>query len=145
MNANIVSKLSGFAATLAFALAPIAVQAQDQAPAEDAAAPTDPLNLPQQLTMLTNPDPNVRKATAVVNGHVITGTDLDHRVALLVDANRGAIDDAEMQRVRAQVLRNLIDETLQIQAAQAEEIAVSQDEINQTYARVAAQNNRRVE
>lgn len=145
MNANIVSKLSGFAATLALAGAPIAAQAQDQAPAEDAAAPTDPLNLPQQLVMLTNPDPNVRKATAVVNGHVITGTDLDHRVALLVDANRGAIDAEEMQRVRAQVLRNLIDETLQIQAAEAEEITIAKAEIDQTYARVAAQNNQRVE
>ncbi len=147
MNANIVSKLSGFAATMALAVAPIAAQAQDQAPAEDADAATsiDPLNLPQQLNMLTNPDPNVRKATAVVNGHVITGTDLDQRVALLVDANRGAIDAEEMQRVRAQVLRNLIDETLQIQAATAEEIVIDQAEIDQTFARVAAQNNRQAE
>lgn len=144
MNANIVSKLSGFAATLALAVAPIAAQAQETQENADAAAATavDPLNLPGQLTMLTNPNPNVRKATAVVNGHVITGTDLDHRVALLLDANRGAIDAEEMQRVRAQVLRNLIDETLQIQAAEAEEIAISQDEVNQTYARVSAQNNR---
>ena len=90
-------------------------------------------------------DPNVRKATAVVNGHVITGTDLDQRVALLVNANEREISAEEMERVRAQVLRNLIDETLQIQAAEAAEIAITDAEVEQTFARVAAQNNQRVE
>ena len=45
-----------------------------------------------------------------------------------------------MTRVRMQVLRNLIDETLQIQAAIAQELDISQAEVDQTYARVAAQN-----
>lgn len=155
MNATVLTKIPGLAAALALAAAPIALQAQDaaaseeEAAAEAAQAEADAqaqasLNLPQELTMLTNPDPNVRKATAVVNGHVITGTDLDHRVALLVDASQTEISAEEMQRVRAQVLRNLIDETLQIQAAEAEEIVVTPEEVNQSYARVASQNNRPV-
>ena len=139
MNAQLVSKFAGMAAAIGI------LASAPGAGAQSAVGAQDPLNLPGELTMLTNPDPNVRKATAVVNGHVITGTDLDHRVALLVDASQGEISPEEMQRVRSQVLRNLIDETLQIQAAEAEDITISQAEIDQTYTRLAAQNNRQLE
>lgn len=98
------------------------------------------LAIPENVTLLGQNNPNVRTATAVVNGQVITGTDVDQRLALIVAANQQEIPEAELQRLRMQVLRNLIDETLQIQAAQAEEIEVAQAEIDQTYARVAAQN-----
>lgn len=142
VNAKMLAKLCGSAATIAagFALTatPVSVQAQ-------AAVSGNSLDLPENFEMLTNPDPNVRKATAVVNGHVITGTDLDQRVALLVDASQSEVGPEEMQRVRSQVLRNLIDETLQIQAAEAEDITISQAEIDQTYTRLAAQNNRQME
>ncbi|SFP24859.1 peptidyl-prolyl cis-trans isomerase SurA [Qipengyuania nanhaisediminis] len=142
MNATKLSKLCGSAAavvaTLALAVTPASVGAQASVTANN-------LDLPENLTMLTNPDPNVRRATAVVNGHVITGTDLDQRVALLVEANNSDLASDEMRRVREQVLRNLIDETLQIQAAEAEDIQISNAEVDQTYARIAAQNNRRLE
>ena len=142
MNANLLAKYRGSAAMLAATFAMVANPAILQAQATITA---NNLDLPQQITMLDNPDPNVRKATAVVNGHVITGTDLDQRVALLVDASRQEISPDEMQRVRAQVLRNLIDETLQIQAAEAEDIKIDQAEIDQTYNRLAAQNDRPLE
>ncbi|MBS1239808.1 MAG: peptidylprolyl isomerase [Proteobacteria bacterium] len=101
---------------------------------------TDPFNLPASITMLGE-DPNVRKATAVVNGFVITGTDIDHRVALVLDANdNAAVSPEELQRLRLQVLRNLIDETLQVQEAKALEIEVTKDEVNQAYERVSTQN-----
>ena len=139
MNANIVSKLVGATAALGLVLSAQGATAQGPVQQENT------LDLPDRPILLTAPDPNVRRATAVVNGHVITGTDLDQRVALLVNANEREITPEEMQRVRAQVLRNLIDETLQIQAAEAEEIVISDAEVNQTFARVAAQNNQRVE
>ena len=142
MNATKLAKLSGSAAalvaTLALAITPASVGAQ-------ASVTANTLDLPDELTMLTNPDPNVRRATAVVNGHVITGTDLDQRVALLVEASQSDLASEEVRRVREQVLRNLIDETLQIQAAEAEDIQISSAEVDQTYARIAAQNNRRLE
>merc|ERR1711969_106644 len=119
---------------MGLATAPIAGQAQD------AMAQGDLLGLPSDLSMLTNSDPNKRVATAVVNGFVITQTDIDQRVALLLAANERPVSEQEMIRVRMQVLRNLIDETLQIQAALSQEIEVSQAEVDQTYARVAAQN-----
>src|SRR3546814_14904028 len=45
--------------------------------------------------------------------------------------------DLEKERLRLQVLRNLIDETLQIQEAKANDIVVDRAEIDQSYARVA--------
>ncbi|WP_432201996.1 peptidylprolyl isomerase [Erythrobacter sp. W53] len=109
---------------------------------QQATAPSaaNPLGLPDTVTLLGQADPNVRKATAVVNGQVITGTDVAQRVALLTNASGGELPEAELQRVRMQVLRNLIDETLQIQEAKAQEIEVPQAEVNNTYARVASQN-----
>ena len=70
--------------------------------------------------MFGNALPSVIKATAIVNGEVITQTDIDQRLALLAIANGGTIPADEVERLRQQVLRNLIDETLQIQAAKAE-------------------------
>ena len=134
MKAHLFSNLIGLASALGLAATPLAVQAQASQAVENT------LQLPEQVTMLTNPDPNIRRATAVVNGQVITGTDLEQRLALLTAANEQDLSGQELQQVRGQVLRNLIDETLQIQAAQASDIAISQAEIDQTYARVAAQN-----
>mgnify|MGYP001359010073 FL=1 len=131
----------GLTAAVGLALGAPGLHAQ----ADGQAVEANPLGLPDQPTLLANPNPNVRRATAVVNGHVITGTDLDQRVALLVNANDTELPPEEMERVRSQVLRNLIDETLQIQAAEAEDIVISDAEVDQTFARVAAQNNQRVE
>lgn len=102
------------------------------------AAPPSPtgLDIPSNPRFLAD-DPNLRKATAIVNGAVITGTDVDHRLALIVLASGGQIPESERQRLRDQVLRNLVDETLQIQAAEAEEIKVEPEEIDQFFARYA--------
>ena len=134
MTATTISKLLSLIAAAGLAAAPVAAQVQ-QTPSEG-----EQLGLPSDLGMLGKSDPNVRTATAVVNGFVITETDVNQRVALLLAANQGEISEAELARVRMQVLRNLIDETLQIQAAAAQEISVTQDEVDQTYNRVAAQN-----
>lgn len=96
--------------------------------------------IPDNIKIFGNDNPNERRATAVVNGDVITGTDVDQRVALIIAANEGKIEDEEMKRLRLQVLRNLIDETLQIQEAKAAEIDISQAEVDQSYNRVASQN-----
>lgn len=95
------------------------------------------LNIPDDVTLFGKADPNVRKATAVVNGEIVTGTDVDQRLALIITANGGQVGDEEKERLRLQVLRNLIDETLQIQEAKANDIVIGQAEIDQSYARVA--------
>ena len=81
--------------------------------------------------------PSVVKATAIVNGDVVTQTDVDQRLALLEIANGGKIPAEELDRLRQQVLRNLIDETLQIQAAKTEKITIKTSDIDKTVTRVA--------
>ena len=106
----------------------------------DASLPQTGLDIPDELTIFGNNDPNVRRATAIVNGDIITGTDVSQRLALIVAANGGDVSEEERQRLRLQVLRNLIDETLQIQEAEANEITISEEEVDATFRQVAQQN-----
>lgn len=108
--------------------------AQDQAPEVNSTAT---LKLPENPQLFGSPLPSVVKATAIVNGEVITQTDIDQRLALLAIANNTPIPADEVDRLRQQVLSNLIDETLQIQAAKAEEIEITDADIDKTVARVA--------
>lgn len=106
----------------------------------DEAAPAAQLNIPDGQQLFGKNDPNLRRATAQVNGEIITGTDIDHRLALIVAANNNKLPPEELARFRAQILTNLIDETLQIQEAAANEIEVKDEEVNQYFDRVAQQN-----
>lgn len=105
---------------------------------DDEVVAAQQLNLPKDVTVFGKSDPNVRKATAIVNGRIITGTDVDQRLALILAANGGKVSPEERERLRVQVLRNLIDETLQIQEAAAHDIKIDKSEIDQSYERVAA-------
>ena len=105
----------------------------------DNSVPAVGLDIPQNLTIFGKIDPNVRKPTAIVNETVITGTDVDQRVNLIIAANQLKLSQEEHDRLRLQVLRSLIDETLQIQQAKSNEITITADEINQSYARVSQQ------
>lgn len=128
-------KLSIAGSLVAIALAGVA--AAQTVPEQDRTVPDTGLNLPDNLTFFAKQDPNVRKATAIVNGELITGTDVDQRLALVIAANRQQIAPEERDRLRLQVLRNLIDETLQIQEAKANEITIEPREIDSSFARVA--------
>jgi len=99
-----------------------------------------PLNIPANPTMFGKNDPNLRRATAIINGEIVTGTDVEQRLALIVSANQGKIDAEEKERLRMQVLRNLIDETLQIQEAKAADVPADDAQVEATYERVATQN-----
>ncbi|OJY63658.1 MAG: peptidylprolyl isomerase [Sphingobium sp. 66-54] len=116
------------------------VQGATAQPAQDDAvsAPSSALDIPESVTLFGKRDPNVRRATALVNGEVITETDVEQRLALVVLANGGKVSDEERDRLRLQVLRNLIDETLQIQEAAAKDIKIAPQELNENYARVAS-------
>jgi peptidyl-prolyl cis-trans isomerase SurA len=117
------------------ASAAAAQQDSGQPPAPNSAAN---LRLPQNPQLFGNAMPSVVKATAIVNGDVITQTDVDQRLALLAIANGNQqIPAEELDRLRQQVLRNLIDETLQIQAAKNEKIEIKKSDVDRTLARVA--------
>ena len=119
----------------ATALTPLIAQT-----ASDAITPESNLDIPEGQQLFGKNDPNVRRATAQVNGEIITGTDIDHRLALIVAANDNKLPPEEIARFRAQILTNLIDETLQIQEAAANEIEVTEAEVNQYFGRIAQQN-----
>jgi peptidyl-prolyl cis-trans isomerase SurA len=98
---------------------------------------TGGLDIPANLQIFGKVDPNVRKATAIVNGAVITGTDVDQRVSLIAVANGATLTAEERERLKVQVLRQLIDETLQIQEARTNDITVTPEEITRSFAGVA--------
>ncbi len=109
---------------------------------DDDTQPEVRLNLPSDPTIFAS-NPNVRRATAKINGTIITGTDIDQRLALIVYSNKTELPASELERFRAQVLANLIDETLQIQEAEAQEIAVKDKDVDDYFARIAQQNYKR--
>jgi peptidyl-prolyl cis-trans isomerase SurA len=127
----------GFA-PIACMLMPAPVLAQQGQDEDEVGGTAGALELPKSITMFGKADPNIRKATAIVNGEVITDTDIQHRLALVLLANGGKASDEEKERLRLQVLRNLIDETLQIQEAATKDIRVDRAELNENFARVAA-------
>ncbi|OYW16456.1 MAG: peptidylprolyl isomerase [Novosphingobium sp. 12-64-8] len=131
-------RTSIIAGMVATAVAPLAVTAA-HAQAGISEANAD-LNLPANPKIFGKNDPNLRRATAVVNGEIVTGTDVEQRLALIVNANGGKISAEEKERLRQQVLRNLIDETLQIQEAKAADIDIADEEVAETFNRVAQQN-----
>lgn len=133
-------KRLSFAAVLisATALTPLNAQSTPGSEGNDAN-----LIAPDGQQLFGKNDPNVRRATAQVNGEIITGTDMDHRLALIVAANENKLPPEELARFRAQILTNLIDETLQIQEAAANKIEVTDAEVDQYFDRVAQQNFKR--
>jgi peptidyl-prolyl cis-trans isomerase SurA len=106
---------------------------------------TSALKLPENPQLFGSAMPSVIKASAIVNGEIITQTDIDQRLALLAIANGGQIPADELDRLRQQVLRNLIDETLQIQAAKQAEITIKPADIDRTLDRVASNTKQSVQ
>ena len=114
--------------------------AQQAAPTNSAAS----LRLPENPQLFGTSMPSVVKATAIVNGEVITQTDIDQRLALFAIANGGEIPAEEVGPLRQQILSNLIDEVLQIQDAKKSEIVIKPVDIDRALERVAQQNKKSV-
>jgi peptidyl-prolyl cis-trans isomerase SurA len=127
-------------AWLSAAAAAIATTAIAQTPApqpQQPAANSAQSLLPENAEVFGTAMPSVIKATAIVNGEVITQTDVDQRLALIALSQDVAIPADEVQRLRERILRNLIDEALQIQAAKQEKIEIKKSDVDRTIERVA--------
>lgn len=118
--------------------AAIAAQTAGDTPPSSAAN----LDLPKEVQLLGKPDPNVRKPTALVNGYVITRTDVDQRFALFVALNQLKLTAEEQDRLRLQVLRLLTDETIQIQEAKANDITIPADQVDRSFASISSRYQR---
>jgi peptidyl-prolyl cis-trans isomerase SurA len=141
----VAAAIHSFPTRALYACAAIAVSIGTAAAAQNAGqtGPANKQGSASALRLPSNPQlfgtamPSVVKATAIVNGEVITQTDVDQRLALLAISSGGKLPTDQIDQLRQQVLRNLIDETLQIQAAKAAEIEVTDKDIDRTLQRVA--------
>ncbi len=105
----------------------------------DSDVPTTSLNIPGNVQVYGDAKSNVYRPSATVNGEIITATDIEQRMALIRIANSdAALPPEELQRLRAQVFSNLIDEKLQIQEAKAADITIDENVVNDQFARLAA-------
>ena len=85
----------------------------------------------------------MRKAVAIVNGDVLTDTDVEQRLQLsLVALGERKLGTEEVQRLRTQILSNLVDESLQMQAAKADDLKVDDAAVDGRYASFAQQFGR---
>ncbi len=80
------------------------------------------------------------RIAAVVNDQAVSVSDVEARLKLML-LNAGLPDNAEVrQRLQSQVLRQLVDEQLQMQEAKRVGATASTDEVNQAIDRIAQQN-----
>lgn len=87
--------------------------------------------------------PGMRTAVAVVNGEVLTNTDVDQRLNLqLVAIGERKLKPEELGQLRKQILSNLVDESLQVQAAKADDLKVEDAAVEGRYASFAQQFGR---
>ncbi len=106
----------------------------------DDEVPDVALKLPNNLQLYGDRRANVYRPSATVNGEIITATDIEQRMALIRIANRNiTLSPEEDQRLRQQLFNNLVDEKLQIQEAVANKIDIEEAQIDQQFARFAAQ------
>lgn len=105
--------------------------------AQEAPSRSDGVAGNPDLTVFGRQDPRIRKAAAIVNGSVITDLDVDERLSLVVAASGGRIQPEERLRLRLQVLRNLIDERLQILEAKEHDVVIDDPQVDEAYNRVA--------
>jgi peptidyl-prolyl cis-trans isomerase SurA len=129
---------TGALCVLAVATSAVAQQTSSPPAQPEPVNSSKSLKLPENAEVFGTTMPSVIKATAIVNGEVITQTDVDQRLALLQIAQGTPIPAEEVDRLRQQILRNLIDETLEVQAAKTEKIEVKPSDIDRTVQRVAS-------
>ena len=129
-----ISTMFGLIAAAAVGSVPVSAQT-----VADSETPATNLAIPGNVQLYGDGKPNVYRPSAIVNGEVITATDIEQRMALIRIANNDtALPPEELQRLRQQVFSNLIDEKLQIQEARAAKIDIDENVINEQFARLAA-------
>ncbi len=78
---------------------------------------------------------------AIVNDEVISLYDVDQRVTLTIATSGITRTPEATERIRAQVLRSLIDEKLQLQEAERVEIKIDEKEIDKNIEQLAQEND----
>lgn len=117
--------------------AAIAQAAPDAAPAVPAA--NAPTSAPVQDIQ------NRVGIAAVVNEDVITFSDINARVVLMLLGTPGAPPPEVRREIEARTLSKLIDEKLEMQEAKSLDIIVTDDQVQEGFTQIAQQNNMAVD
>ena len=102
-----------------------------------AAALIAPAGAPQRAAA----QENVLRIAAVVNDDVISVFDLQNRLGLVALSSGLQLDRETQQRLLPQVMRSMIDEKLQLQAAEEAGVRVTDREIEEAMEDLAGRNN----
>jgi peptidyl-prolyl cis-trans isomerase SurA len=86
-------------------------------------------------------DTGVLRIAAVVNEDVISAYDLDQRVKMVMVTGRVPDTPENRRRLTVQVLRNMIDEQLQLQEAKRLNIRITKEEVDKLLVKLNAQND----
>ena len=78
---------------------------------------------------------------AVVNNDIVSSHDLRQRVLFLLATTGAERDEASIARLQQQALRSLVNERLQLQESNRYEQTISDEQINQSVARLISRNN----
>lgn len=96
------------------------------------------------IVLLTGTNSNaqmVQRIAAIVNDSVISGYDLEQRLGLVFATSGVPRTSENLERIRPQVLRALVDERLQIQEALEKNIEVNDEDIDRAIERLGARSN----
>lgn len=88
---------------------------------------------------------NAEGVAAIVNDHIISTFDVRQRATLLLISSGVQLTPELQQRARAQALRDLVDERLQIEEAREYEITVEPAQVDRRIADIARSNETTVE
>ncbi len=86
------------------------------------------------------PSPSAHSIAAVVNDDIITSHDLSQRILFILATTGAERNEQTLRRIQRQALRNLIDETIQMQEAERFELSIADAEVNQSVGRLIGRN-----
>lgn len=121
-------------------------QSAPQAPAAPAApaplttAPGSPAGVPTSPEQVNIIAPRTTGVAAIVNDFVISNYDLDQRTALFLATSGVRPTQETLGQIRAQVLRSLEDEVLELQEANKRKINVTKAEVDRALQNIADDN-----
>ena len=83
---------------------------------------------------------DVQRIAAIVNDEVISRFDVEQRMRLVISTSNLTDSKKLRRRLRQQILRSLVDESLQLQAAKRHSIRVNKSDIKRAYQFIEQQN-----
>ncbi len=93
------------------------------------------------LTAPAQAQQGAQRIVAIVNDESITAYDVEQRIRLTLGPGAQRPNPEQMRRLATQVLRNMIDERLQMQEAKRLGISVLPEELSDAVGRIERQNN----